>query len=205
MGCRNVQNTFSWIFEIHIGTCCTNCYSTALLAPSLEKWSFRNLQISLQSLMKLLEDSIELTSQSLDTSLQQTKFLQQSWYLATQIPVYHGWTSSRLKRCRKIKSLKLWVDFLYLESLQVNLCIRIVNFKIFLWKGKWRYLSRHSDTHKKRRFHTNVCEKSEDLRYNPHSRHLIRFKIFYQILGSQPKSSSAHFSKYYRFSKWIQC
>ena len=78
----------------------------------------------------------------MDTSLQQTKFLQQSWYLATQIPAYHGWTSSRLKRCRKIKSLKLRVDFFCiwnLKCLQVNLCIRIVNFKIFLYKGKWRY------------------------------------------------------------------
>ena len=65
-GLQKCAKYISWIFEIHIGTCCTNCYSTALLAPSLEKWSFRNLQISLQSLMKLLEDSIELTSQSLD-------------------------------------------------------------------------------------------------------------------------------------------
>ena len=137
----------------------------------------------------------------MDTSLQQTKFLQQSWYLATQIPAYHGWTSSRLKRCRKIKSLKLRVDFLYLKSLQVNLCIRIVNFKIFLDKeSEGIYLDMLTLIKR-----GDSCEKSEDLRYNPHSRHLIRFKIFYQILGSQPKSSSAHFSKYCRFSKWIQC
>ena len=142
----------------------------------------------------------------MDTSLQQTKFLQQSWYLATQIPAYHGWTSSRLKRCRKIKSLKLRVDFQYLtfkmsSSKSVYQNCQLQNLFV---KRKVK-VSSHSDTHKKRRFHTNVCEKSEDLRYNPHSRHLIRFKIFYQILGSQPKSSSAHFSKYCRFSKWIQC
>ena len=142
----------------------------------------------------------------MDTSLQQTKFLQQSWYLATQIPAYHGWTSSRLKRCRKIKSLKLRVDFLYLtfkksSSKSVYQNCQLQNLFV-RGKEKWRYLDILTLIKRGDSIQTSV--KSQRI-WDTILRHLIRFKIFYQILGSQPKSSSAHFSKYCRFSKWIQC